>query len=66
MTSVEYHRTVMTRPERDDRFLGEIREFVAAIKERRAPSITGMDGRAALATALALYESARTGQPVTV
>jgi predicted dehydrogenase len=66
MTAVEHHRTVMTRPERDDRFLGETREFVAAIGERRAPSITGMDGRAALATALALYESAATGQPVSV
>jgi len=65
LTVSEAHRTTTFRPTRDDRFLGEVREFVAAIRESRAPSVAAADGRAVLATALALYQSAQSGQPVT-
>ncbi|MCW5849499.1 MAG: Gfo/Idh/MocA family oxidoreductase [Anaerolineae bacterium] len=44
--------------ERDDNFLRQAAEFVAAIREDRDPSVTGEDGRAALAVALAIYQSA--------
>ena len=65
LTKVNGSSTVVTRVERDDRFQSEMREFVDALRESRAPSVTGSDGRAALAVALAMYESARVGQPVT-
>jgi predicted dehydrogenase len=41
-------------------------DFVEMARSDRAPSITGEDGLAALAVALAAYESARSGQPVTL
>lgn len=39
-------------------------EFVAAIRERRAPSVSGEDGYRALQITLAAYESAQTGRQV--
>lgn len=48
---------------RDDRFGGQLAEFVAAIEEGRDPSVTGEDGRNALALALGLLRSAETGAP---
>jgi predicted dehydrogenase len=50
--------------ERDDRFLGAWLEFLAAIRENRAPTASGQDGVQALETVLALYESAETGKCV--
>lgn len=44
----------------------ELREFVESILENRPPAITGEDGRAAVALALAAYKSLETGEPVTV
>jgi predicted dehydrogenase len=41
-----------------------IEEFVASIREGRAPSVTWQDGYEALRVALACYESAEAGQPV--
>lgn len=41
-----------------------LNEFVAALREDRAPPVTGLDGCRALEVALAAYESARSGQPV--
>lgn len=41
-------------------------EFVASVRERRAPAVTGMDGLRATAVALAAYRSAASGQPVEV
>lgn len=38
-------------------------DFVDAIREDRAPLVTGEEGRRALALVLAIYESARTGRP---
>lgn len=39
-------------------------EFAAAIRENRAPAITGYDGYKSLEVALAVYESAERGEPV--
>jgi predicted dehydrogenase len=43
-----------------------VSEFVAAIRENRPPSVTGLDGLRALEATLAAYESDRTGQTVQV
>jgi predicted dehydrogenase len=40
--------------------------FAAAVREGRTPPVTGEDGRAALVTILAIYQSAETGSPVTL
>ena len=45
-------------------FEREIAEFVAAIQTERAPSVSAVDGRASLAVALAIYESAASRAPV--
>lgn len=46
----------------DDRFLGAIREFAAAVAAGRDPRPDGHDGRRALAAVLGLYQAARTGE----
>jgi predicted dehydrogenase len=43
-----------------------INEFIASIREDRQPSVTWQDGYEALRVALACYESAETGQPVSL
>ncbi|HVC80850.1 MAG TPA: Gfo/Idh/MocA family oxidoreductase [Chloroflexota bacterium] len=43
-----------------------VKDFVEAVREGRPPAATGRDGERALAVALAAYESARAGRPVTV
>jgi predicted dehydrogenase len=43
-----------------------LREFAAAIAERRSPAITLADGAAAVALAEACYRSIRSGHPETV
>jgi predicted dehydrogenase len=40
-----------------------LRDFVAAIRDRRTPLVTGESARRSLAVVLAVYESARTGRP---
>ena len=42
------------------------RDVINAIEEDRAPYVTAKDGRDALETVLAVYLSAKTGQPVTL
>jgi len=42
---------------------GLVREFVAAIVEGRAPSVTGVDGQRAVAVVEAAYRSVASGQP---
>jgi UDP-N-acetyl-2-amino-2-deoxyglucuronate dehydrogenase len=42
----------------------QLADLLAAIDENREPVVTAADGRAALEVVLAVYESARTGQPV--
>jgi len=49
----------------EDMDFGLIADFIAMIREDREPSITGYDGLKAMEVALAAYESARTGRPVT-
>ncbi|WP_369069888.1 Gfo/Idh/MocA family oxidoreductase [Kineococcus terrestris] len=46
-----------------DAYAAEFTEFTAAVREGRAPSVTGRDARRALAVALACVESVRTGLP---
>lgn len=41
-----------------------LNDFVAAVRENRAPRATGLDGYRALEVALAAYASAQSGQPV--
>lgn len=43
-----------------------IREFVSAVRENRAPVVTGEDGLRALEVALAAYKSGAEGRPVAV
>ncbi|MDA4893583.1 Gfo/Idh/MocA family oxidoreductase [Streptomyces sp. MS2A] len=46
--------------------LRQYRDVLDAIAQGRAPAITTRDGRRALQVVLAVYESARTGRPVTL
>ncbi len=55
---------VVQTQQRDDWLRRELREFVDALRERRAPIATLADGRRALRYAVAAVESARTGRPV--
>jgi UDP-N-acetylglucosamine 3-dehydrogenase len=50
----------------DDMDYGLIEDFVAAVKERRAATVTGEDGLRALEVALAAYESAKSHLPVRI
>jgi predicted dehydrogenase len=47
-------------------FLTEFQEFIASIRERRPPAITGYDGRASTEAALAVLRSSETGAAVTL
>ena len=47
-------------------YAAEFVEFVSAVREGRAPSVTGVDARRALAVALACIESVRTNRPARV
>jgi myo-inositol 2-dehydrogenase/D-chiro-inositol 1-dehydrogenase len=47
-------------------YAAEFVEFTAAVREGRAPQVTGEDARRALAVALACIESVRTHQPAPV
>ncbi len=49
-----------------DAYTGEFIEFVAAVREQRAPSVTGRDARRALAVALACIASVEQHAPVAV
>lgn len=46
--------------------LGLIKDFVGMVREDREPFITGYDGLKALEVALAAYESAKLGEPVSI
>jgi predicted dehydrogenase len=45
---------------------GMLSEFVAAIRERRAPAVTGVDGLRAVEIVAAAYRSVEAGEPVAV
>ena len=47
-------------------YAAEFVEFVAAVRERRAPCVTGVDARRALAVALACIESVQSHQPALI
>jgi myo-inositol 2-dehydrogenase/D-chiro-inositol 1-dehydrogenase len=47
-----------------DAYVAELADFVACVREKRAPRVTGVDARAALAIALAAIRSVETGGPV--
>ena len=42
----------------------QLSDFVAAIRENRVPQVDGREGRKAVATICAIYESARTGKAI--
>jgi UDP-N-acetyl-2-amino-2-deoxyglucuronate dehydrogenase len=46
--------------------LAQYRDYVAAVREGRDPLVSGEEGRKPLEIILAVYESARTGAPVTL
>ncbi|RZT27705.1 putative dehydrogenase [Kribbella sp. VKM Ac-2569] len=46
--------------------LAQYRDFIGAIREGRPPAVTLEAGRRSLATVLAVYESARSGHPVSL
>ena len=45
---------------------GMLAEFISAVKEQRPPLVTGEDGLKAVEITLAAYQSAETGQPVSL
>jgi myo-inositol 2-dehydrogenase/D-chiro-inositol 1-dehydrogenase len=47
-------------------FVEEMREFVAALREKRAPAVTGSDGRMAVVIALAARQSHLERRPVCI
>ena len=49
---------------RDDPFVAQAREFVAAVREQREPWITGEDGLRAQEVVMAIYRSAELRRPV--
>jgi len=51
-------------PVRLQSFRRHAQGFINAIKENRQPPVTGWDGRQAVAAALAIYESARSGREI--
>lgn len=55
-----------TRYEGDNAMQKELTEFVAAIRDRRPPAVTGEDGRAVVAVLEAAYHSAKSGRAVAV
>jgi predicted dehydrogenase len=42
----------------------QLSDFVAAIRENRVPQVDGREGRKAVATICAIYDSARTGKVI--
>ncbi|MGI6149208.1 MAG: Gfo/Idh/MocA family oxidoreductase [Firmicutes bacterium] len=57
---------MVTHPFTEDMDLELIKDFVEMVETKRSPSITGFDGLQAMAVALAAYESAKQGKPVTL
>ena len=44
----------------------QIAEFLSAVREDREPAVTGVEARKSLEIILAIYESSRTGLPVSL
>jgi UDP-N-acetyl-2-amino-2-deoxyglucuronate dehydrogenase len=70
--ALEQERETLTRDEIDPSSVygqshkAVIADMAAAIRENRQPQTHGREGRKSLALVLAMYESARTGAPVTI
>ena len=47
-------------------YVRQYSDFIAAIREGRAPAVTAEDGAAAVEIVLAAYESSRTGRAVEI
>lgn len=56
---IDFKGKGMLDPVRMEAYTAQGQEFVASIRERRRPSVTGEDGRAAVEVALAAYQSAK-------
>lgn len=59
-------RTHRVEVERDDLFIAQARNFLAACRGEQRPAVTGMDGKRALMAALAAYEAAESGSIVEI
>jgi predicted dehydrogenase len=55
---IDFKGKGMLDPVRMEAYAAQGQEFVSSIRERRRPSVTGEDGRAAVEIALAAYQSA--------
>ncbi|MCX6624622.1 MAG: Gfo/Idh/MocA family oxidoreductase [Acidobacteria bacterium] len=56
----------MLDPARLEAYQRQGNEFLASIREKRKPAVTGEDGRAAVAVALAAYESSKTKRTISL
>jgi len=56
---IDFRGKGMLDPVRMEAYAAQAKEFTASIRERRRPSVTGEDGRAAVEIALAAYQSAK-------
>ena len=56
---IDFRGKGMLDPVRMEAYGAQAQEFIASIRERRRPSVTGEDGRAAVEIALAAYQSAQ-------
>lgn len=57
---------IVTAQDRENGYLKELRSFTAWVLDGRSPVLTAAEGRAAIVVAEAAYQSAATGQSVTV
>jgi predicted dehydrogenase len=42
----------------------QLRDVISAVRDKRAPAVSGVDGRRVVAIIQGVYESGRTGRPV--
>jgi predicted dehydrogenase len=56
---IDFKGKGMLDPVRMEAYAAQGQEFLSSIRERRRPSVTGEDGRAAVEVALAAYQSAK-------
>ena len=56
---IDFRGKGMLDPVRMEAYAAQAKEFTTSIRERRRPSVTGEDGRAAVGIALAAYQSAK-------
>lgn len=64
--AAEWEQAEADRPGFPDFHFLQIQDFIDAIRENREPVVTGAEARKSLELILAIYQSSRTGQPVTL